>query len=176
MKGGYIVKRRVVYITVIMALLAGLVVIPAQAKVKDVIEVAVDIKPMSCPNPLNTSKWGVLPVAILGTEDFDVTQVDPASVQLNIDPEAEEGVSPLRWNIEDVATPYEPFIGKEDCLNCTDEGSDGFLDLTLKFKAQEVVELLGDVFDGDCVVLYLTGETFDGMIIGGEDVVKIVRK
>jgi len=36
------------------------------------IEVPVDIKPTSCPNPLNVKSRGVLPVAILGTADFDV--------------------------------------------------------------------------------------------------------
>ena len=55
-----------------------------------IIAVAVDIKPGSCPNPLNVKSKGVLPVAVLGTEEFDATQMDPASVRL-------EGVPPLRW-------------------------------------------------------------------------------
>ena len=54
------------------------------------IEVPVDIKPTSCPNPLNPKSNGVVPVAILGTADFDVSQIDPASILL-------EGVAPLRW-------------------------------------------------------------------------------
>ena len=145
-------------------------------------QVPVDIKPTSCPNPLNTKSQGVLPVAILGTEEFDVTRVDPASVRLRIDPEAEEGAAPLRWAVEDVATPYEPFTGKEDCLDCITDGPDSFLDLTLKFSTQEVVALLGaDVEDGDCVVLYLTGNLLgedngEGQAIIGEDVVRIILK
>jgi hypothetical protein len=137
-----------------------------------IIPVAVDIHPTSCPNPLNMDGKGVIPVAILGTEDFDVTQIDPASVAL-------EGVSPLRWAMEDVATPYEPFVGKEGCMDCTDEGPDGQTDLTLKFKMQEIVDALGEVNDGDCVVLTLTGnlkEEFGGISIIGEDVVKIIKK
>jgi len=47
-----------------------------------IITVALDIKPTSCPNPLNTKSNGVLPVAILGTEDFDVYDVDPVTVTL----------------------------------------------------------------------------------------------
>lgn len=136
------------------------------------IEVPVDIKPTSCPNPLNTKSQGVLPVAILGTEDLDVTQVDPASVLL-------EGVAPLRWALEDVATPYEPIVGKEDCMDCTDEGPDGYLDLTLKYNNQEIVAALGTVTDGECKVLTLTGnlkEEFGGTAIVGEDVVKIILK
>lgn len=134
--------------------------------------VSFDINPQSCPNPLNVGAKGRVPVAILGTGSFDVTLVDPASVRL-------EGIAPLRWALQDVATPFEPFIGKEDALDCTEEGPDGYLDLTLKFKAQEVVDALGDVSDGDVLVLQLTGklkDEFGGTPIVGEDVVWILEK
>jgi hypothetical protein len=134
--------------------------------------VPVDIKPQSCPNPLNVNKKGVLPVAILGTEHLDATTIDPASVRL-------EGVAPLRWSWEDVATPYEPFIGKGDAYDCNECGPDGLLDLTLKFDAQEIVEALGEVSDGDVLVLRLTGslmEDFGGAPFVGEDVVVILKK
>ena len=62
------------------------------------VKVAVDIKPRSCPNPLKVGKNGVLPVAILGTAGFDVTDIDASSVRL-------AGVAPLRSSLEDVATP-----------------------------------------------------------------------
>jgi len=90
-----------------------------------------------------------------------------------------EGVAPVRWALEDVATPYEPFTGKENKTDCTTEGPDGFLDLTLKFNTQEIVAALGSVEDGDVVVLYLTGnlmEEFDGTLIKGEDIVWILKK
>jgi hypothetical protein len=132
------------------------------------IEVPVDVKPTSCPNPINFGGKGVLPVAILGTVEFDVTQVDPASVTL-------AGVSPLRWSYEDVATPYEPFMGKEDCFACNEEGLDGFMDLTLKFKTQEIVAAMGNAWrDGDCAQLVLQGmlvEEFGSIAIIGEDYV-----
>lgn len=134
--------------------------------------VPVDIKPGSCPNPLQVKDKGVLPVAILGTEDFDVTMVDPASVLL-------EGVAPLRWALEDVATPYEPFSGKEEAYDCNEYGSDGYVDLTLKFDAQEIVLALGDVHAGDVLVLRLAAnlkEEFGGNPIVGEDVVIIRGK
>jgi hypothetical protein len=129
----------------------------------------VDIKPTSCRNPLNVKSKGVLPVAILGTDLFDATQVDPASVRL-------EGVAPLRWDLEDVATPFEPYVGKKDAYDCTEEGPDGHMDLTLKFDEQEVVAALGDVSDGDVLVLQLTGDLFDGGSFVGEDVVVILKK
>ncbi len=135
----------------------------------DYLEVPVDIKPRSCRNPLNVKSQGVLPVAILGTGDFDVSQIDPESVRL-------EGVAPLRLSMEDVATPFEPFVGKEDAFDCTPDGPDDFLDLTLKFSTREIVDALGEVSDGDVLVLELHGELFDGTSFEGEDVVVILKK
>ena len=114
--------------------------------------VAVDIKPGSCPNPLDVKSKGVLPVAILGSEDFDVNTIDIASIRL-------AGVEPIRSGYEDVATPVSD---SNDC-NCTEEGPDGFLDLTLKFENQRIVEAIGDVNDGDVLTLELTGVLFDPM-------------
>lgn len=131
-----------------------------------------DIKPESCPNPISTKGKGIFPVAILGTEVFDVSQVDPASVLL-------EGVAPLRWSMEDVATPYEPIVGKGDAYDCNEYGSDGYVDLTFKFDVQEVVAALGEVNDGEVLVLHLTGnlkEEFGGTPFYGEDVVLIIEK
>jgi len=119
---------------------------------KPALWVAVDIKPGSCPNPLNVKSKGVLPVAILGTDDYDVTTIDPTSIRLT-------GVEPLRSSFEDVATPVSD---SNDC-NCTTDGPDGFLDLTLKFKTQRIVEAIGDVNDGDVRALTLTGVLFDPM-------------
>jgi hypothetical protein len=132
--------------------------------------VPVDIKPTSCPNPLNTRSKGVLPVAILGADGVDVTTIDPATVRL-------EGVAPLRWGMEDVATPFEPWLGKSDCRkDCTTEGADGYMDLTLKFKTQEVVAVLDAALDRECMVLTLTGNFFDGRAFEGEDVVLILYR
>lgn len=135
--------------------------------------VQVDIKPGSCPNPLSTKSKGVLPAAILGASGFDVSQIDPASVTL-------AGVPPLRWSYEDVAAPVEPFLGKQDCYeDCEEVYPDGYTDLTLKFDTQEVVAALGEVSDGECLVLTLTGklmEEFGGTEISGEDVIVILKK
>ena len=108
-------------------------------------------------------------MAILGTADFDVTQIDPASIRL-------EGVSPVRSAVKDVATPFEPFVGKEIKFDCTREGPDGFDDLNLKFRTQDVVAVLGDVSNRDVLVLELTASLNDGTPIVGEDVVVIVKK
>ena len=128
--------------------------------------VPVDIKPRSCPNPLNVKSKGVLPVAIVGTDAFDVAMIDPATVQL-------EGVAPIRWNLADVTTPIGP--DAEEC-ECNEEGPDGIYDLTLKFKTQEIVAALGDFEDEEIRPLTLTAETFEGVPIEVVDCVRILDK
>jgi hypothetical protein len=130
------------------------------------IQVSVDIKPGSCPNPLNVKSKGVFPVAILGSDDFDVFTIDPASIRL-------EDVAPIRSSYEDVATPVS---NKMDDCDCTTEGPDGYLDLVLKFETQEIVSALGAVYDGDVRLLTLTGEDFGGTPIEGTDCVVIIAK
>jgi len=133
-------------------------------------EVSLDIKPRSCPNPLNTKSREVIPAAILGSEYFDVSEVDVSTVQL-------EGVEPLRWSQKDVATPFQPMVGKVDCReDCNNLGPDGLMDLTLKFDTQEVVDALGEVEDRECLTLQLTGNLLDGTAIAGEDVLVILKK
>jgi len=129
---------------------------------KPALVVAVDIKPGSCPNPLNVKSSGVLPVAILGTADYDVTTIDPTSIRL-------AGVEPLRSGYEDVAAPLPD---TNDC-NCTTAGPDGYLDLTLKFQTQEIVEAIGEVNDGDVLTLELTGVLLGERPIEGADCILI---
>lgn len=130
------------------------------------VQVSIDVKPGSCPNPLNVKDKGVLPVAVLGSEDFDVFKIDPVSIHL-------EGVAPIRSSYEDVATPASNEM--DDC-DCTTEGQDGYLDLILKFDVQEIVAALGGVYDGDELILTLTGQTHGGTPIEGTDCVVIIAK
>ena len=131
------------------------------------LHVFVDIKPQSCPNPINVGANGTLPVAILGTSVFDVTTVDPSSVKL-------QGVSPLRYALEDVATPFTGTLAS--ATSCTTAGPDGFTDLVLFFDKQALSAALGPVTNGQVLVLTVTGNllpSFGGTAISGQDVVVI---
>ena len=127
-------------------------------------ELEVDIKPGSCPNPLNVKSQGVLPVAILGTEDLDVTDIDVATVSL-------AGVAPIRFDYEDVATPFEG-----ELCDCHEDGPDGYFDLTLKFDTQEIVTALGDVEDGEYLPLTLSATLVDGTVLEGSDCIRVIKK
>ena len=127
--------------------------------------ISIDIKPASCPNPLNIKSKGVLSVAILGTEELDVSDIDLSTLLL-------EGAAPLRAAYKDVATPVRD---DSECA-CTAEGADGYTDLILKFDRQEVIAGLGEVSDGELWKLYLTGTLKDGTQIEGSDCLKIIRR
>ncbi|MCD4723808.1 MAG: T9SS type A sorting domain-containing protein [Bacteroidales bacterium] len=122
-----------------------------------------DIHPASWPNPININSAGKVPTAILGTESFDITTIDPATLLL-------EGVAPVMWSIEDVTVPVE---GEGECNN-TEEGPDGFYDLIVKFNTQELVTALGEVSDGDELILTITGNLIDGQYIEGNDCIIII--
>jgi hypothetical protein len=129
-------------------------------------EVNIDIKPGSCPNPMNIKDKGVLPVSILGTEDFDVSTIDIASIRL-------EGVAPIRSSYEDITTPVPD---DAEVCECTTERPDGYLDLTLKFNVQEIVAALGEVEDEEELELTLTGVLNDDVPIEGKDCIIVISK
>lgn len=110
------------------ACLCFLLIVPVISFAQDP-SIEIDIKPGSCPNPFNAKSNGTIPVAIVGTDALDVTQVDPATVLL-------AGVSPIKWDIQgddpwegDPTAPPdndEP----EECEDCfDDEGAEFNCDL-----------------------------------------------
>jgi hypothetical protein len=123
------------------------------------VEVALDLKPGSCTNVLNTKSKGMFPAAILGTQTLNVANIDPASIRV-------AGVAPLRVTIEDVGQ-----TGR-----CT-TGRDGIPDLLLKLDTQALVQALraslGTLHDGQRIVVPLEGTLRDGTPLIGDDVVVI---
>jgi hypothetical protein len=132
-------------------------------------EVAVDIKPGGCPNPLNVGSKGVLPVAILGTADFDVQTINPKTIILG-------GIAPRGQSLEDVATPYKPYVDRVTPSQCNTLGPDRYPDMVFKFDTQEIATALRSASDGEVIRLELRGNLLDGTQIKGEDVIVIIRK
>ena len=115
----------------------------------------VDIKPGSCENPVNRKSKGVLPVVILGEENFDVSTIDPSSVLL-------EGFPADKWSIEDVS----------ELDKCN--GKDGYPDLVLKWDSELIKVALSNASKGDEYLMRLTGyssDLSDGWFLGREAVV-----
>ncbi len=136
-------------------------------KVTVISRAEIDVKPRSCPNPLNIVEMGVIPVAILGGNPcFNLNDIDLSTVLLN-------GVAPLRYLTDDVASPVP---NRRDGCDCTTLGRDGFLDLIFYFDAKQVIATLGAVNNGDVKVLTLTANLFNGNSIEGKDCVRINSK
>jgi hypothetical protein len=122
--------------------------------------VALDLRPEGCPNPINAKSQGLFTAALLGTAAFDVSMVDTGSLAL-------DGLAPVLVGEEDVATPFGG-----DLCGCTEAGPDGFMDLTLKFDTQELLDMIGP--HRGYLVLTLTGTLLDGTAIEGQDCVIFV--
>ncbi len=124
-----------------------------------------DIKPGSCPNPLNRNSNGMLPVGLLGTDAVDITDVDVASVRIS----RADGVGSAVAPNEGPPGPHSVFadvgtaVPGEPC-DCHALGGDGILDLSMKFATQAVVaELqLNDLPAGSIVELVVSGTFLDG--------------
>ncbi|MEJ2720033.1 MAG: hypothetical protein P8181_02670 [bacterium] len=129
-----------------------------------------DLLPGTCPNELNPWSRGALWAALLGSTEFDVTEIDLETVTLTTADYATDGVKPGQHRIWDSSTPSDGSMEPD----CTPSGTDGFDDLNLKFDLGGVADLVGPGSMGDEVRLVLTGLMTDGTPFSAEDRVRIV--
>lgn len=137
---------------------------------------ALDIRPGSCPNPLNARSRGYLPVALLGSADFDVTHVDVSTVRLaradgvGADVAPNGGPPGPGSTFEDAGAP----VTGEMCA-CDELGGDGTIDLIMRFAIPEVVAALRvDNFGpGESVALTVHGRLVDGSVFAATDCVRV---
>jgi len=100
------------------------------------IEVDIDIKPGSDPNSINLKSRGVVPVAVLTTEDFNASTVDPSTVEF-------AGAEPVR------------------SIECEVDG-DGDLDMLFHFKTQDL-NLTEDSTEATLTGMTDDGQPIEGM-------------
>jgi hypothetical protein len=137
--------------------------------------VQIDVKPGSDSNRINGSSKGRVPVAILSSGEaeasggpealtlssggFDPSTVDPETIWIGSEAAQEtksagSGVAPVH------VKPTEDLDG------------DGLSDLILHFKTQELCK--AGLLDTDGTVWVLTGQTLEGELFSGSDVIHLV--
>jgi hypothetical protein len=108
--------------------------------------VAMDIKPDDVPNTLNLRSRGVVPIAILTTEQFDATSIDLTSLRFGV---TGREAAALRAVFDDV-------------------DGDGDTDLLVFFRSQDTT------VDCETLFTYISGVTMTGVSIAGTDSVAMV--
>ena len=110
------------------------------------LDVAIDVKPGNSENPVNPGANGVLAVALLGSAELDVMDVDPGSLALGV-----SGAPALDWTHEDA-------------------NADGWMDLVAHYSNPDIGTAYGDTS------MCLTGATMDGVELAGCDAIRTVPK
>jgi hypothetical protein len=108
--------------------------------------VEIDIKPDSDLNTINPHSRGVIPVAILGSDTFDVASIDATTLAFG---PAGAPIAHLNGHLQDV-------------------NYDGLMDLMLHFRTQDT----GISCEDESATL--TGETLDGQPFEGTDSIQTV--
>jgi hypothetical protein len=119
-----------------------------------IIEVDIDIKPGSDPNAINLKRsTGVVPVAVLGSDDFDVMTID---------------VGTLRFGPDQAPPAHDLTVFSTYLDHLQDVNDDGFTDLVSHYVIRDIGFGIGDT--EACLV----GETLSGIPIHGCDSVSII--
>lgn len=123
--------------------------------------VDIDVKPQSYPNCFNVNGNGVIPVAILGSADFDVNSVDTSTVLFNGSAVQVRGKKQMTMcHVEDVSGDFTYPQGAPD----------GYPDLVCQFVDDPAQWVTGQS------EATLTGVLFDGTIFEGTDSVCITQE
>jgi hypothetical protein len=109
--------------------------------------VGVDVLPDTDPNPINPSGEGVVPVTLLGSQSFDVADVDGATLSFG---------------------PNDASLAHWRGPHFEDLNGDGVMDLLAHFRVEETGIAFGDR------LACLSGEMLDGTRFGGCDSVRTV--
>ncbi len=123
------------------------------AKIETAIELDIDIKPGSDPNSINLCSGGAVPIAILGSDTFDVYDIDTETLRFS-----EASVKVVGMKDPHSLCSYE------------DVNDDLFYDLVCRFLTADIAGI-----DGQSSSATVNGELLDGTSIEGTDSVNIVK-
>ncbi len=127
------------------------------------LDVFFDIAPGVCPNAVELGIQDLVTVAVVGGEDFDVSDIDVTSLYL-------EDAAPTRVQYRDVSRP-----GTGGDCDCSNEGGDGFQDLVLQFRLSDVLADPSTVLENERRNWTLSGSVKSGTSFEAVNCVLISR-
>jgi len=141
--------------------------------------VLLDILPRRCPNRISAKSRRPVPMAIIGTDTFDMMQIDPDSLVLTRADDVGGSVRPvLRKHgrgitIKDVATPFDG-----DLCGCHKRHGDGIDDLVAMFSMGDMADILqlDSASKGESVILTISGLLSDGSPFEASDCILITGR
>ena len=122
--------------------------------------VSIDVKPGSYPNSFNNDAHGVIPVAILGSASFDVSQIDVSTLRLDGLALRMKGNGAYQFSIKDVSGNFSNTMNGEP---------DGYPDLVCQFLDEDGVWNQGES------IATVRGKLSDGAPFVGTDSIKITQ-
>jgi hypothetical protein len=135
----------------------------------EALQIFVDMRPGICPNHLRVESPLTIPIAVLGTLDFEVAWLDPGSVRLSREGTAGE-VKPVSWTYKDVAAAAVGGV----CA-CHKLRGDGLDDLEFYFESQDIVKALElGGHSEELVPIIITGSLMTGEAVEGIDCAMVI--
>jgi len=119
---------------------------------------AIDIKPGSWPNSINSKSKGVIPVAVLGAANFDVTDLDVTTLTFG----------PTGTEASPAHDLTDPFVFAK---HLEDVNGDGYTDLVSHYRTQDAGFSMGD----NSGFLKAEFTSYPGYTWTGSDAVRIVK-
>ncbi len=142
-----------------------------------VIHAELDIRPGTCPNRFNRNSNGVLPVALAGSPQLNVTQIILSSIRLM----RADGVGGQVAPNEGPPGPHSTYgdltrsTAEPDCV-CGLSSPDGITDLNMHFRSALITSVLqlGSLSQGATVQLKLTASLTNGQSVEAFDCIVLV--
>ena len=128
----------------VVVLLLAVDVVNGQSKA-EVLQVVIEVKPGDSHTSIEPKRGGMIPVAVLTTQEFDASRVDPATVRVG-------------------ATGIEAAVFRS---MSEDIDRDGDTDMLLLIRVQDMKLECSDT------TVHLRGKTLEGQQIEGEKTVKM---
>jgi hypothetical protein len=134
-------------------------------------KILIDVRPGKCPSLIKFPSDSLVPIAILGSATFDVSQIVLSSLELDGVPADSDGVL-----IKDFTSPFKSnswWAKRFPEFRCARKDKDGFKDLRVYFNQSAIADAHKINRFFSVAYVTITGELTTGLHFEGKDIVVI---